>query len=163
MLILGLDLAQSTGWALLDENANLIDSGLISLKIEHDDLNSISKNLKSLTKQIGEVIKKYKPDHVVIEFVFSGKNPKVTAGLNMMRGAVLHAMPSKINTVSDHLSTMRKQVMGKMNAKNRKKQVFLYMVEKFGLQHFKFTKDNDKTDAMLLCLYGINRINSTNA
>ena len=86
-MILGIDPSlSSTGYAVLDEDRNLIDYGkLISgpTMKEEDRICKITNNLK-------KIIEKYKIEKVVMESQFFSKNPKTAMQLSRLRGAITY-------------------------------------------------------------------------
>lgn len=150
MSVLGLDIAQSTGWSVLDEVGSIIGCGLIKIKLCGNA--EIDKDqLKLFRVEYLKLIEKFRPKLVVLESIYVGPNPKVSATLNQQRGIIIEA--SRCPILGDHLSTVRKSILGQ-GKKHDKKEVFNWAVKKFKLKDFKITKHNDITDSILLSFYG---------
>lgn len=147
MRILGLDIATSTGFSVLD-GEKLLVYGLIKLKPEEH-----IKRFKQFRLNIKELIEVYKPDLVVIEATFSGKNPKSTAYLNMLRGIALELMPPEVIVKTVPVSTARKDVLGK-GKKHDKSEVFTWAVAKYKMKDLTLKKHNDITDSILISYWG---------
>lgn len=141
--ILGLDVATTTGFAVLD-GSGIIEYGLI--KIESSD--SLPDKLKFLRRSVLKVVKQFSPDMVALETVFHGRNVTTTALLNNMRGAVIVSLPKKVKVVNVHPKTAKKDILGHGGV--GKEDVFNWCVGKYKIKGLKFNKHNDITDAVLL-------------
>lgn len=97
--ILSLDASQhGTGWALLTEAGALLNYGRIA-----DTVPGIAgefRALLNLADQVGELARGLRPRKVVAEAAWSGSNPKVTALLERLAGAIAHAVaPVQMETI----------------------------------------------------------------
>ena len=152
MMILGLDIAQTTGYAIIKDKDTLIESGTIRIKLAGEP--EIDKSqFKTFRLAFLELIDKHKPDMIILESIFVGPDPRKSATLNQQRGVIIEATPTSIKLVGSYLSRVRMNVLG-AGKKHDKREVFEWAVAKFKLKDFKFTKNNDETDAMLLAVWG---------
>jgi crossover junction endodeoxyribonuclease RuvC len=148
MIILGLDIATTTGYGIISGN-KVIAYGKISLK----DYKEYRERFKHFRVEVSKLIKKYKPKVVVIEQTYVGANPKTTAYLNMLRGICIELVPKKSSIISETVTSIRKQVMGS-GKKHSKLDVFCYVTVRYRLEGLSRTKDLDISDALLLCDWG---------
>ena len=151
-IILGLDLAQVTGYAIIDSNENLLAYGLINISFG-EDLQSSQLALKKLNFEIKTLIKKHNVTNIILESIFTGPNPLVSARLNQCRAAAILAASAKITLINGNVKQVRKIILGSGNAS--KKEVFDWAVKKFNLNDFKYNKHNDITDSILLAYFGL--------
>lgn len=150
MTILGLDIAQSTGWSIIDGKGNLLDYGIIKISLKGQaELDRLE--LKRFRSEYIALIVKYNPTLVVLESIFVGPDPTKAATLNQQRGIVIEATDTEV--LGEYLSRVRKVILG-AGKKHDKKEVFHWAVSKFSLPDFKWTKHNDITDSILLSFYG---------
>jgi crossover junction endodeoxyribonuclease RuvC len=149
MSVLGLDISTKTGWSVVSNSGNLLEFGLIKLKTK--DLKS---RIDTLSSEIKAILLKHKIDKVVIEAVFHGPNPKTTALLNKLQGAVILSLPDTVEIILVNASSARKQVLGQ-GTKYSKIDVYNWAVKHHKLKDFIFTKHNDITDSILLSHFGI--------
>lgn len=119
--ILGIDPGlRTTGFGLVDKNGGklaYVDSGLITTSGSE-----LPCRLKSILEGMGEIILRYRPEHVAIEHVFVNINPKSTLLLGQARGASICAAVLKDLVVFEYTALQIKQaVVG--NGHARKEQV----------------------------------------
>ena len=149
MRSLGLDLSTKSGIALID-NGKLVAYEL--LKVPTKKYPDRKMQFKAFREGIIKSYEVHKPDVIVLEAVYSGPNPVITALLNQLRGIAIECAPEGTEVRTIVASKARKSILGKGNIK--KPEVFKLMVKKFKLKDFKFSSHNDMTDAMLLALCG---------
>ncbi len=102
MLILGIDPGTARlGYGLIEtgkkEKGNglkFVDAGCLETKME----TPMPKRLLFLQREVGKVIRKYKPDLLVIEQLFFGVNSRTAMAVGQARGVVLavaaqHGLP----------------------------------------------------------------------
>lgn len=147
MIILGLDIASTTGFSILSED-KLIAFG--AFKVDESKLYRI--RFKKLRLEVKRLIKDYKPKTVVLEGVYQGRNAKTTALLNNYRGIVMECVPLKSNLLTTSTSTARMEVLGQ-GKKHTKEDVFKWAKKKYKLKGLKFSADNDITDSILLSFW----------
>lgn len=160
MRVLALDIATTTGWAVIDAPEKLIACGSFKIKPKlkyRDRMKVFKENMLAL-------IEKYSPTHVAIEDTFVGVNPKTTALLNYMKGTCMISVPDHIELHSALAVKIRSVVLPpKPKVKKEKKSteiklkpkevMFNYIVSKFKLKDMTFKKHNDITDAIGLALW----------
>lgn len=151
ILVLGLDIATTTGFAVLNEKT-VIKCG--SFKLE--DLDHRSR-FKYFRRNILKLVKEYKPNLVVIEETYVGPNVKITAYLNMLKGICIECIPSKVKVKSEVVSKIRKEILGS-GKKHTKQDVFRYVVNKFNIENLNIKKDLDVSDAILLSVWGLKEL-----
>lgn len=145
---MGLDVATKTGFSIL-EDGNIIDYGVITLSDKDDHRTRFLEFKKKMTI----LLKKYKPDMVVIEETYVGPNVKITAYLNMLRGILIACIPSKTKFKSGVVSNIRKETLG-AGKKHTKEEVFDCMTKKYNIKNLNKKKDLDITDSILLVDWG---------
>lgn len=105
-------------------------------------------------QELDKIVKQHSPSKVVIEDVYHGVNPKTTAILNRLHGAVVVSFSSSTEVVVVGAATARKNVLGQGKT-HPKEEVFETMSKKYNLTDFIFKKNNDETDAILLAEFGL--------
>lgn len=146
--ILGLDISLSCGYSILENGNKLITVGCIKVKVKE-----LKSRLKFLSTEVIKIIEEFKPNLIVIEQVFHGPSATTTALLNRLQGAVLVSIPDNIDVIFVNASSARKTILGQ-GKKHSKLEVFNWIVKKFKLKNYVFSKDNDRTDSILLSIYG---------
>lgn len=154
MKILGLDIATSTGYALI-EKGKVIDYGIIKLKQKDDH----RKRLQQLRREVVELLMKHNPEIVALETIYVSNmrvkggrgNPKTAALLNRMRGVVMECVPQEVKLIDVVNKTAKKDVIGRGNCK--KEDVFEWAIDYYPINGLKFKKHNDITDAILLATW----------
>lgn len=146
--ILGLDISiSSTGYCLINNGKLLRNScGLI----QPNPKQSYGQRLLFLEDNIKDIIKKNKPDEIIIEDIFKGRNAKTFKILSMARGVAVKAIYQE--TGKDPISIMASETRKLIGIKNTKEDAFDFIVKKFKLDDFEFDTHNDMTDAMALAL-----------
>jgi len=151
-MILGLDLSIAcTGWSIVDGTVVLAYGKIVTKNLK---TKNIQQRLKYITLEINSIVREFSPSMVVIEDVYHGVNVKTVAILNRLNGAVVATIPDNIRVEVVNASHARMIVLGK-GKKHDKKEIFTWAVKKYKLRKFKFDKDNDITDAILLAEWGI--------
>ncbi len=120
--ILGMDNStKSTGWAVVDIISGvpvLVDYGLI--KRGNMD---ISDALVTFEKELLDVIKQYKPDHIAAEQMFIGANRTTAMSLGYIHGVMLlTARKKKIPVTYYSVMTAKSVVLGGIQVFNAKGQ-----------------------------------------
>jgi len=154
MKILGIDLAYNhAGWAFMEEPKNktrklkLIEKDIISVD---DKLKlNMAQKLVFMSKELFKVIRKYKPDIVVLEDTFTGANAEVTAKLNNAKGMALVLIYNLMK--SEPICATAATVRSCIGIKS-KEDVFYYYQKLYKLPK-DFKKYNDLSDAIALAHY----------
>lgn len=144
--ILSLDVsASSTGWCYTDNGIDFL-CGLI--KTNPKDSRSV--RLLKFSTELEELLLKLKPNFIVQEDTFSGKNVKTLKILSEFAG-VSKLTCMKILSLEPYIIT-NKTVKSYFMVPT-KEELFCFMCDIFELFHLSFSKDNDIIDAkaQLLC------------
>ncbi len=144
MKILALDVStKSTGWFITKRSCGLI--------VPDPEL-SFSEKLASFRQDILFLLKKYQPDVAVIEDIYLRfGNPQTLKQLARFGGVAMEVCASQeVEVVTITATQARKYCCGKQKGEFKKREVFDYFTEKYGLDEWVFTKQNDITDAMAL-------------
>jgi Holliday junction resolvasome RuvABC endonuclease subunit len=159
MIILGIDGAlKTTGWAVIEaqdgagwEGVKQVNHGKI--EIDHDS--SLSVRLFNLRKEITSLIKKYKPDQIVIEDTYSGINALTNARLNNVKGVLLVTALELLGKepICVTAATARTCLEFK-NGKKAKERVYKFFKAKYDIKE-SFKEANDITDAYTLTWFGL--------
>jgi Holliday junction resolvasome RuvABC endonuclease subunit len=148
MKILGLDISiSSTGYCIFNNGKLMKKScGLI----QPNPKETYGQRLLFLEKEIKKVIKKNKPDEVVIEDIYKGRNAKTFKILSMARGVVIKTIYEE--TGKDPISVMASSARSLVGIKNKKEIAYEFIVKKYKLKDYEFNKHNDIVDAIVLAL-----------
>lgn len=152
MTIFAFDISLSnTGVVVFDDIGNPIDK----LSIDTHKERTHSLKLKRIEKTIKLLRNKYKPSLIVLEESFTRFN-KSTQAIYKVRG-VVELVFFDVEQVFYHATTIRKQLLGKGNAK--KEEVQRYILEKYNGIKF---DDMDQSDAFAvgLCYFKGKEINN---
>jgi Holliday junction resolvasome RuvABC endonuclease subunit len=146
MKILALDVStKSTGWFITKKSCG---------KIVPDKTLSFGEKLVFFRKELDKLLRKYKPDVVVIEDAYYRPgfgNIHTLKTLVKFAGVAIELCTSYgIETEVITATTARKHCCGEHTEKFGKPEVFKFFVEKFGLQDWTYEEHNDLTDAMAL-------------
>ena len=141
----------STGYAVLDEDANLINKGVFLSKAD----NPVEFN--NLYNQLVELLQKYQPKGVICEQQFFGRNVQTTIKLARPTGLVLSAVGTltkdgELEPEFEFLNpkSWRKiyHTGTKMEKKYSKKESFVVTQERYPGVVTNFKKENDISDAI---------------
>jgi Holliday junction resolvasome RuvABC endonuclease subunit len=114
--------------------------------------NLYGERLIQLEKGIKKILKKYKPDCVVIEDIFKGRNANTFKILSLFRGVAIKIIYEFIK--QDPLSIMASRARSALGIKNHKEDAFAFIVAKYPTLGLTFNKENDIADAIVLGLAG---------
>lgn len=96
------------------------------------------------------ILNKHKPSDVVIERVFVGSNPSVSMFLGEFGGVAKEAIYDVLNINSVVIDNNKiKSYFGVRD----KKSLFNKIVDLFDISCFVYSKHNDITDSMAICIY----------
>lgn len=145
--ILGLDLSSlSTGVAVVNNGRILKKSFEL---IQPNGKWSYGERLKYFESEIKRLIQKHKPDHIIIEDVFKGRNAKTFKILCMFRGVAIKAIFDE--TGKDPINALAAQARSILDIPNTKEDAFEIINNKYKL-NLNFKKENDIVDAVVLAL-----------
>lgn len=145
MKILALDVStKSTGWFITKRSCGII-------KPPGDNFND---KLVYFRAELVKLLKKYKPDLIVIEDAYYRPG---FGSIHTLKALVKFAGVAQELCVSKGIQTeiitatsARKYCCGRSGEKVTKQDVFDFFVEKYDLDDWTFNKHNDITDAMAL-------------
>lgn len=155
-LTLGIDPSVAcSGYALADENNQVKDIGVITTSAKDSE----PKRLDEIYWEVKAMCETYKPDIVVMEDQFVGKNPKTGLYLARARGvAMLACYHAGIEVVLYAPSEIKKAMTGKGNAKKElvqqhaieayKESSLVQEVFKDGIKKSGKKKNDDISDAL---------------
>jgi crossover junction endodeoxyribonuclease RuvC len=153
MRYLGLDLAyRKVGWVVMEPRRKF---KRIPLKLIDKGIETVPKdppmydNLVYLYDVIRGLIKKYKPDVIVLEDTFLGKNADTAAKLNVSKGM---AMACIYSSASREPVCATAQIVRTCLGLKSKEEVFNQYSRLYNIEN-NFNKYNDITDAIALCYY----------
>lgn len=153
MRYLALDLAyRKVGWAVMEPRRKfkhiplkLIDKGIVTVPKDPP----MYDNLVYLYDSIRALIKKYKPDIIVLEDTFLGRNADTAAKLNVSKGMALACIYS---SASREPTCATAQAVRSCLGLKSKEEVFNHYCSLYNIEN-NFKKYNDITDAIALCYY----------
>lgn len=123
--ILGLDVSSATtGWAVLDKQEKILDSGYIRTDLVSTGKKDIYLKVKTILKELHSIINNYNITTIVIEeplkSFFKGKSSATTiAKLNFFNGMVSSVISTEFGINPKHLpaSTLRSKAKIKKDSK----------------------------------------------
>ena len=147
--ILGLDVSSaSTGHCVIN-NGRLIKSSLGT--INPDSKKTYGDRLKYFAQELSVLLKKHKPDKVIIEDIFKGPNVKTLKTLAMFRGVCFLTVFNEIG--QDPICIMPTEARKLVGVGGTSKEDgFNFVIKKYAFSDYEFDKDNDITDAIVLGL-----------
>lgn len=154
--ILGLDISSvSTGWAYIN-NGRFYGKDPSKEKycglIKTSSKDSLPKRLTLFRESLVEVYRQVYPDIIYIEDVHV-INVRTAMMLSRFSGVALEAANSELGISPELVKvTMVRSKLGTQGSS--KENAFDYLVNKFKLEKYEFSKHNDITDALALALYG---------
>ena len=154
MKILAIDVSSAcSGYCILEDG--YLDIGsvntIVPRGLKQKDKLTLGQKLLFFENSVKAIIKKYKPNLIVVEDIFKGPNAKTFKTLAAFRGVAFKICQQL--TKKDPISLMPTEARKLINIKGKKKEdAFEFVVKKYKLKHYVFEKDNDKTDAIVLAL-----------
>jgi Holliday junction resolvasome RuvABC endonuclease subunit len=149
-VVLALDVSsRSTGFAVLRQgrwNKSSVSYGL--LKIPSTE--PLGQRLVTFRDQIQKLLRTVKPDVVVIEDVFSGRNVSTMKLLARFNGVAIEA--SRRYLKKEPVIALTTKVRAFLECGPKKEDAFKYICDRYNLD-WSFSKMNDVTDALCLALY----------
>jgi len=153
MKILGIDPGTATtGWAMIEEknsDPQLVACGCVNTS----KLNSDAERLVEIGRDIGELIKKYKPDEAAIEDLFFFKNLKTAITVAQARGVILYEIKKNGIPLSSYTPLQVKQALtGYGRAEKNQIQVMVKKILKLQC----VLKPDDAADAAAIAICHLN-------
>lgn len=144
MYFLGLDPStKCTGFCVMDENHDIIESGKIAMPKTEDEAEKIFYQIERLEP----LFQKYTITKILCEDQFSKLNIDTVKKLSRVVGAILYlAKKYKIPIETIYPTSWRKVFHGYGKAK--KEDTFHKVVALYEFDHLVFSKDNDMTDSI---------------
>ena len=129
MKILGLDVSSiSTGYCIINnERLSKSKCGLI----QPNPRKSYGERLYTFETQLREIILKYKPDEVILEDIFKGRNIKTFKSLAMFRAIAIKTVYEELGI--DPISLMASEVRALIGIKNTKEDAYDFIIKKYKL------------------------------
>ena len=153
MRILGIDPGTATtGWAILSEkNGKIVP--LTYGHISTDPKKTDSERILEISKDIHEIIKKYKPQEAAVEDIFFFKNQKTIITVAQARGAILLTLCQNNVRVASYTPLQVKQALTGYGRAEKKQ---IQMMTRNILKLEKLPKPDDTADAIAIALCHIN-------
>lgn len=141
---LGIDPStKCTGYCVMDENHNIIESGKVIIPEDATEAEKIFFQMTALEK----LFKKYIFQKVLIEDQYGRNNIDTLKKLSKTSGAYLYLGYKYTKNISTIYPTSWRKVFHG-NGKASKKDTFLKVCAIYELDDWKYTKDNDRSDAV---------------
>lgn len=157
--VLGIDPGTATtGWAIVEErngNCQTVAYGHIST----DKNTPEEERLVEISKDLGEIIEKYRPEEAAIEQIFFFKNQKTVIQVAQARGAILLTLSQNCVRISSYTPLQVKQALtGYGRAEKKQIQEMTKSILKLKC----IPKPDDTADAIAIAICHINsrKINS---
>jgi crossover junction endodeoxyribonuclease RuvC len=147
--VLGLDVSSaSTGYAVVSDGYLDFDSlGTIQPPTKL----MMGEKLMYFEKALKRLLKKHRPDVVVVEEVFRGPNAKTFRVLAMFKGVAYLTIRQAMHY--DPIAIMPTEARKAVGVSGSKKEdAFAWVVERFGFVDYTFAKHNDICDGIVLAL-----------
>jgi Holliday junction resolvasome RuvABC endonuclease subunit len=152
-VILALDVSSSsTGYAVLRSgrwNKSTKSFGTIATSSKL----TMPKRLVDFRNQLNALIKDVKPDIIIIEDVFSGRNVSTMKLLARFNGVAVEL--SRRLLKKDPIIALTAEVRAFLGCGRKKEEAFEYICNRYNLD-WEFKKMNDVADALCLALYAYN-------
>lgn len=149
-IILGLDVSSScTGYAVL-KKGRWRKSHSCYGKIELGSRLPISEKLSEFRKELFLLFDNVRPNKIIIEDVFSGRNVKTMKLLARFSGVAMEASHSYLS--SPPTLALTAEVRSFLECGRTKEEAFEYICSRYNLD-WEFKKMNDVADAIALVLF----------
>jgi len=110
----------------------------------------MGKKLLFFEKAIKKLLKKHRPDAVVIENIFRGPNIITFKTLSMFRGVAYKCVQEVLNLEPE--SIMPTEARKAVGCGPKKEDAFEWITKKYDFRDFTFNKHNDICDSIILAL-----------
>lgn len=129
LTLLGLDPGlRHTGWGVIAQTGNRL-SFVAAGRISPDPDLPMASRLRALAEELGDVVRKYRPDESAIEETFVNKNAASALKLGQARGVAMLTLAQRGLEVSEYAPNRIKQsVTGYGHADKTQIQVMLSML-----------------------------------
>lgn len=151
--VLGIDPGTATtGWAVVEEdkkNPRLVACGCVNTS----KFNSDADRLVEIGRDIGSLIKKYKPDEAAIEDLFFFKNLKTAITVAQARGVILYEIKKNLLPLFSYTPLQVKQALtGYGRADKNQIQIMVKNILKLK----SIPKPDDAADAIAIAICHLN-------
>mgnify|MGYP001559940268 FL=1 len=149
MRILGIDPGiERVGWGIVDAiNGDSIYQECGCIKTSKDAPHS--ERIATISKELREIIQKFKPDKAIVEKLFFAKNKKTALSVSEARGAILLIL-SEANIAMQEFTPLQVKLGLTGNGRAEKKQVEWVVKNILKIKHE--IRSDDAYDALALCL-----------
>ncbi|OGI25056.1 MAG: crossover junction endodeoxyribonuclease RuvC [Candidatus Moranbacteria bacterium RBG_13_45_13] len=156
MRILGIDPGTATtGWAVIGEkngDPRLVACGCINTSKRKSD----ADRLVEIGKDLGTIIKKYKPSEVAVEDIFFFKNLKTVITVAQARGIILYELAKKKIPIQNYTPLQVKQALTGYGRADKKQ---IQIMVKNILKLKSIPKPDDAADAVAIAICHLNSRN----
>ena len=156
IVVLGLDLATRTGYAILNDKGKLLKADYMQLSVK----STHRQRFKHLHSFLVDLTDTYSPDFVVIEELHHSRNINTTRLLGGYLAVALLSIPEDVEVVPCHQGTAKKDIVKPYlgRASLNKEDVFNWAVAQYNLDDYTYDTNNDVTDAILMAHWGIGKL-----
>ena len=150
MVVLGIDPGTATlGWGIIKRTEEVAYKVEAYGCIRTDKSTPFSRRLEEIHKQLGKIIKKYRPDIAAIEQLFFAKNIKTAITVGEARGVAILAAVAANLAVAEYTPLQVKQsLVGYGRAEKKQMQKMLKVL--LGLKDI--PRPDDAADALAIAL-----------
>ena len=150
MVVLGIDPGTATlGWGIIKRTEEVAYKVEAYGCIRTDKSTPFSRRLEEIHKQLGKIIKKYRPDIAAIEQLFFAKNIKTAITVGEARGVAILAAVGANLAVAEYTPLQVKQsLVGYGRAEKKQMQKMLKVL--LGLKDI--PRPDDAADALAIAL-----------
>ena len=154
MVVLGIDPGTATlGWGIIKRTEEVAYKVEAYGCIRTDKSTPFSRRLEEIHKQLGKIIKKYRPDIAAIEQLFFAKNIKTAITVGEARGVAILAAVAANLAVAEYTPLQVKQsLVGYGRAEKKQMQKMLKVL--LGLKDI--PRPDDAADALAIALCHLN-------
>lgn len=156
MIILGLDPGTATvGYALVEKkksNLCVLEYGCILTKPDREP----GKRLLIIEKELGKIIKKYKPNESAVEKLFFLKNAKTAIAVSQARGVILLALAKQNLNVFEYTPL---QVKMSVTGYGKASKIQVQRMVKGILELREIPRPDDAADALAIAICHMQRKN----
>ncbi len=154
MVVLGIDPGTATlGWGIIKRTEEVAYKVEAYGCIRTDKSTLFSRRLEEIYKQLGKIIKKYRPDIAAIEQLFFAKNMKTAVSVGEARGvAILAAVEANLAVAEYTPLQVKQSLIGYGRAEKKQMQKMLKVL--LGLKDI--PSPDDAADALAVALCHLN-------
>jgi len=164
--VLSLDVSSVSTGVSFFKKGRLTKSSLGTISLNHK---THGERLIHFEQAVEKLLKKYKPDTVVVESIWRGPNPKTFMILALYHGVTRKIVYQCLGKEPEYIGTTearrllekaydiilipnKKTKLASKTSKTSKELTFDFIKDKYSLHDYTFNEHNDITDAITLCL-----------